>query len=388
VLLSLSNKIRPLMVSSSERFIVRVSEDPELDERDRAHTALLLGARVPLSAQPPGYRAYLFRSHGVATWPDSYVLPTELHYVAEGDVVRVDPERRHLHALYRKSSDSNFFLVTERCDNFCIMCSQPPREVNDDWLVDELQEVVPLIDKSTQCLGITGGEPGLLGERLTNLVRTLTHELPNTALHMLSNGRAFANARFARDFASVRHPDLMLGIPLYSDLAEEHDYVVQSSGAFDETVRGILNLKKYGVRVELRVVIHRDTIQRLPDLASFIARNLIFMDHVALMGLELTGFAKTNLDALWVDPVDYMPQLTEAVRRLQRARVPTSVYNHQLCVLPAELHPFARKSISDWKNGYAPECQDCARIEDCGGFFESGVTRRSRAIAPFMEAHQ
>jgi len=43
---------------------------------------------------------------------------------------------------------------------------------------------------------------------------------------------------FARRLASIHHPDLMLGNPLYSDLSEEHDYVVQARGAFNETVRG------------------------------------------------------------------------------------------------------------------------------------------------------
>ncbi len=29
------------------------------------------------------------------------------------------------------------------------------------------------------------------------------------------------------------------------------------------------------------------------------------MDHVALMGMENTGFAIANNDILWIDPVDY-----------------------------------------------------------------------------------
>jgi hypothetical protein len=32
------------------------------------------------------------------------------------------------------------------------------------------------------------------------------------------------------------------------------------------------------------------TFARLPQLAEFIVRNLTFVDHVALMGLEITGF--------------------------------------------------------------------------------------------------
>src|SRR5678816_2696137 len=118
----------------------------------------------------------------------------------------------------------------------------------------------------------------------------------------------------------------MIGIPLYADLPEHHDYVVQARGAFDETIRGILNLKRHGVRVELRFVIHADTYAGLPAFARFVARNLLFVDHVALMGLELMGFARTNLDALWIDSLDYQHQLRDAVEILDRAGLSVSIY--------------------------------------------------------------
>ena len=79
-----------------------------------------------------------------------------------------------------------------------------------------------------------------------------------------------------------------------------------------------MNLERCGVRVEVRVVLHRQTVNRLPQLGRFLARNLPFVEHVALMGLEMMGYVRMNLDALWIDPADYQPQLTEAVRVLLR----------------------------------------------------------------------
>ncbi len=176
----------------------------------------------------------------------------------------------------------------------------------------------------------------------------------------------------------------MLGIPLYADLPELHDYVVQAKGAFDETMRGVLNLKRARVRVEVRFVIHRDTFGRLPDFARFVARNLTFVDHVALMGLELVGFARSNIETLWVDPIDYQRELLDAVVTLDRAGMPVSIYNHQLCALDRRLWPFARKSVSDWKNAYFDECTACAQRDACGGFFASSSLRRSRGIRALL----
>src|SRR5258708_1261802 len=113
----------------------------------------------------------------------------------------------------------------------------------------------------------------------------------------------------------------MIGIPVYSDISWLHDHVVQANDAFDDTIRGILNLKSVGIKVEIRVVIHKLTYERLPDLAHFIRRNLTFCDHVALMGLEMTGFTKINMGELWIDPKDYQAQLREAVEILTQARM-------------------------------------------------------------------
>jgi len=273
-------------------------------------------------------------------------------------------------------------LVTERCNSFCVMCSQPPRDIDDSHIVDDLLQAIPLFDRGAREIGITGGEPTLIGTRLFTLVERLKSYLPETSVHILSNGRNFKDIELAQSIARLRHPDLMIGIPLYSDVPSIHDFVVQADGAFDETIAGILNLKRCGVRVEIRVVVHRETYERLPALSRFIARNLLFVDHVALMGLELMGFAKSNLDAIWIDPVEYQPQLREATEWLAANRVRVSIYNHQLCLLDPAIRRFAVRSISDWKNEYMPECEGCELKHDCGGFFSSAKLRYSANIRP------
>ncbi|MBK8217589.1 MAG: His-Xaa-Ser system radical SAM maturase HxsC [Myxococcales bacterium] len=374
--------LRALGPTDDGVFHARLTDDPDLAPEARGAHVLLVRGDTALAA---GFRAY-FRTDGDATaiaMRNAYMLGEELHHVRTGDVVRVDPARRSVNVLYRRSSPTNSILVTERCDNYCLMCSQPPKPQDDSYLVDEAFRWVHLVDPDTAELGITGGEPGLLGERLPQLVSHIERCLPRTALHVLSNGRRFADPALARALAAAGHHDLMVGIPLYSDLPEEHDYVVQARGAYSETLRGILALKAAGVRVEIRTVMHAQTFARLPELATFIVRNLLFVDHVALMGLELMGFARSNLAELWIDPVEYQEQLAAAVEILDRAGMAVSVYNTPLCLLPEGLHRFARQSISDWKNAYTDECEGCTERGSCAGFFTSSTLRKSAHIRPF-----
>ena len=229
---------------------------------------------------------------------------------------------------------------------------------------------------STPELGFTGGEPTLYGDGFIDLLHLTQAYLPETSIHILSNGRAFFDLEFSRKYASVGHKDMMLGIPIYSDDPVRHDYVVQAQGAFDETIRGILNLKSLGQKVEVRVVLHQQTIDRLPQLCQFLARNLLFVDHVALMGLEMTGFTRANIDQLWIDPYEYKNTLSEAVLILKSYGMNVSVYNHQRCLVNDDILFAYRKSISDWKNEFAAECTGCKKQSECGGFFSSGTQHK------------
>ena len=63
-----------------------------------------------------------------------------------------------------------------------------------------------------------------------------------------------------------------------------------------------------------------------------------------------------------------------------------SIYNSQLCLLRPSLWKFARKSISDWKNVYLPECHECQVLEQCGGLFQSAEKMHSPYIRAFATA--
>lgn len=302
--------------------------------------------------------------------------------LSDGDVVSVAPSG-FARILYRRNSPHNFILMTDQCNSFCLMCSQPPRKVDDRERIREHLRLIDLMDPDTRELGITGGEPTLFGKDFLKLIEKCKRVLPHTVLHVLSNGRLFYYRELARALAEIGHHDLMIGIPLYSDVDSEHDYVVQAKGAFEETMLGLYNLDNYKVPIEIRVVIHQQTYRRLPQLAEFIARNLPFASHVALMGMEMFGFANRNIDELWIDPCEYQPELIEATETLFLSGMNVSLYNHQLCVLDERVWPFAIRSISDWKNIYLEECQDCAMREECGGLFHSAAKKHSAHIKPF-----
>jgi His-Xaa-Ser system radical SAM maturase HxsC len=352
---------------SADAALIRDRHDLEAAMTQGFSYAVLLGESAPASDQLPARRI---------TLADNFA------YLADGDILGFHPATKRFRTLYRRRSSHNSFLVTERCNHYCLMCSQPPKDIDDRWILREIRQALPLVDKQTKSMGFTGGEPLLEWHDFIEMLDECRDILPTTTIHVLSNGRAFASSEITAAWAALAHPNLTVGIPIYAAVDTVHDHVVQAKGAFDETVLGILKLKDKGQRVEVRVVLHALTAPHIVDTCRWIARNLPFIDHVALMGLENTGFAIANDATLWIDPMDYQDQLAEAVDTLDAARLPVSIYNLPRCVLAPSVWPYAAQSISDWKNDFLPECNRCDEQSRCSGFFTTGRPRYSRGIQP------
>jgi His-Xaa-Ser system radical SAM maturase HxsC len=372
------------MASGHDRIVLRLRTVADAHgERGNNDAALVKNSEDATSARLAGFQTACLIGGDTSlgdSFPRYVRLSASFVYLGDGDIVGLHPRSRKFRVLYRRGSRHNSFLVTERCNHYCLMCSQPPRDIDDGWILDEIAEALPLVDLATPSIGFTGGEPLLEWRRFIPLLGTMRTVLPNTRVHVLTNGRGFASPEVTSAWASTGHPRLCAGIPIYSAIDHVHDYVVQARGAFDETVLGILRLKDKGQRVEIRLVLHKITAPRLVESCTWIARNLPFVDHVALMGLENTGFALANQDLLWIDPVDYRDDLETATAILSSAGVQVSVYNLPLCLLNSKSQGFAVQSISDWKNAYLPICDTCAVRKRCAGFFSTGRMRESRGL--------
>jgi His-Xaa-Ser system radical SAM maturase HxsC len=372
--------------SDRARSVVRLRSIDSRTERHAADFALVRTPDEVVKAVEADWPAVFIVSDGSIDFRDTcnrrlVAVPLKFDYLADGDVLGFDHSTRKFRTLFRRNSAHNSFLVTERCNNYCLMCSQPPKDVDDRWLLSEIRESLPLIDPTTRALTFTGGETLSDWEDFIGVLKECRDRLPTTSVQVLTNGRAFASSKIVNAWRDIRHPSLMAAIPVYASVDHIHDHVVQAKGAFDETVLGILKLKDRDQRVEIRVVLHALTAPSIAETCRWIARNLPFVDHVALMGLENTGFAIANDAVLWIDPMDYRDALAKGVDELVAAGVHVSVYNLPKCVLSRSVWPYAVQSISDWKNAFVAECDRCDEKASCSGFFTTGRPRFSRGVS-------
>jgi len=285
--------------------------------------------------------------------------------MAAGDVLYLDPRQSVAHRWIRSGSAHNSLLITEQCDQLCLMCSQPPKKTHQDFF--EHFYSACLLAPCNMTIGFSGGEPTLHKHSLIDLLSRLLLVRPDLRFHVLTNAQHF---ELGDREALRRLTNTVWGIPLYSADAQLHDSIVFKEGAFDRLCKSLATLCYSGAAIELRTVIMRSNARDLPNLSSFITSNLSFIDVWAIMQLENIGFAKNRWTELFFDhSADFSP-IDQALGGARLHGVEVALYNFPLCTVPQQWRSLAAASISDWKKKFLDECRGCAERNMCSGFFE------------------
>jgi His-Xaa-Ser system radical SAM maturase HxsC len=341
----------PVVAEAERPFVTRLRSGPA-EERDAA-TSYLLDEHATSSTFAG--RHGLIAVDGVAA--------ADLH----GDIVLVQPGAGRLERLLRARSRHNTLLVTERCDQLCVMCSQPPKKTHVDRFA--LFQEACLLAEPGSLIGISGGEPTLYKDQLLDLIGNVLARRSDLQFHVLTNGQHFG----PEDVERLRDPlyrRMSWGIPLYAPEAELHDETVGKAGAFERLEESMALLMLAGARVELRTVVLTTNLTVLPALARYVATRLGFVEIWSIMQLENIGFARNRWTRLFVDHRTGFEFVAAALDHAALHAVPAQLFNFPRCCVPAAYRHLAVASISDWKRKYVDACDSCRERERCCGFFE------------------
>ena len=286
-----------------------------------------------------------------------------------GDVLLCHPKRGEAQRLIRRNSDHNTILFTERCDQLCAMCSQPPNSRDYSPLFSFYHDAILLADEGCR-IGISGGEPTLYLPVLLEILKEACSIRRDLKFHILSNAQHFT-AEYDQDLQDVHGClDVLWGVPLYSAFAARHDEIVGKLGAFETLMNNLYRLAGTHASIELRTVVTARNAIDLPDLAKFISTHIPFVSYWAIMAMEPIGYAKANKEQLFFDHSVFPEPITSAIDIVNMRGVSPRLYNFPLCTIPETHRAYCTKSISDWKRKYLEVCNSCMRKEDCTGFFE------------------
>ena len=282
------------------------------------------------------------------------------------EIILIFPKENFLRRFFRPSANTNSILLTEKCDQRCIMCSQPPKNLRHDHF-ELYKEAMTLVPDNAR-INITGGEPTLHKLGLFDFLYSVLTIRPDVSFHILTNGQHFEEKD--RKALSDISENVVWGIPLYSSIDETHDKIVVKKNAFQKLMNNFNHLISSSSRIELRTVLLKQNLDDLPLLSDFISTHLNWIEIWAIMQLENIGYARMNWGEIFCDTSINFLKVGRAIEIAKARNLNVGLYNFPLCTVPKQYSKFTHPSISDWKRKYLDFCEKCKKKNNCSGFFE------------------
>ncbi len=179
------------------------------------------------------------------------------------------------------------------CNNHCKFCVQGDKR---DTFGNKHKGIIEkeLVDARRSCSDIvfTGGEP-TLHKNFFDLI-SFAKKLGFKTIQIQTNGRLFAYNEFCQE--AIRKGANEFSPALHGHVPELHDFLTNSPGSFNQTVKGIINLKKLGQKVITNTVITKSNFRHLPGIARKLIK--LGVDQFQLAFPHPLGRAKENFSSI------------------------------------------------------------------------------------------
>ena len=199
---------------------------------------------------------------------------------------------------------SDLFTVL-KCNNNCLTCA-----LNDKQHIRPFSEIKEDLVKARRYapdIALTGGEPTIDKNffKILNYIKSLKFD----NIMLTTNGRIFSNKAF---LSKVLEKNVITHfiVSLHSDQQKEHELVTQVPGSFNQTIRGIKNLKEAGQFVMVELVISKANHNKLLEMARLLSS--LKINQVHMVYIRPIGFTKKNFNLV-------VPSLNEIESGIKKA---------------------------------------------------------------------
>jgi MoaA/NifB/PqqE/SkfB family radical SAM enzyme len=214
------------------------------------------------------------------------------------------------------------------CINDCLFCVVADKRLRPDKTTDEIkQELISSYEEGRREVVFTGGEVAIRKDifELVSFARNLGY----LNIQIQTNGRRFSSLDFT--IKMVRSGMTEFGPALHGHNARIHDSLTRRPGSWRQTVLGIYNVKKLGIRTLTNTVITRQNYRYLPEIASLLVKLKVDQFQFAfphIMGNARRYYHKVVPRVSWV-----VPFVKEALDVGIKAGVRVMVEAVPLCLL-------------------------------------------------------
>ncbi len=279
------------------------------------------------------------------------------------------------------------------CPNACLFCANSGvlRNISSDEMKRigqyALRQALELRLMLVGHVEISGADP-IEYPKIAAFIRILKKKLGFVSVCLSTHGRLLEKRSLVEDLVEAGLDTLR--IPVYGPRAEVHEAVTRRKGSFEQTMRGLDNVKECspGMRLILTSLLFRHNIQGSLDTFKLMARYASEI-RFGLACITDVDFAKT-FTVPWPELgrffKDFIPLAEGCGKPVQIHDVPYCVIgryhkmfiNHTPPPLTAPTYsiPEVYRSSEAYTPSYRikvkpPMCKNCAVASSCDGFYES-----------------
>ena len=178
------------------------------------------------------------------------------------------------------------------CNNNCLFCVQADNKYKGNRPLEDIKK--DLEDSRERCEGVvlTGGEVTIRKDffEIVEYAKSLGYK----TIQIQTNGRMFSSLDFCKKTISAGATEFSPSIHGYC--SEQHDFLTRADGSFNQTVKGIKNLKFLGQYVLTNTVVVKPNYRNLPDIARLLVK--LGVDQFQLAFVHPMGNAWKNFDSM------------------------------------------------------------------------------------------
>ena len=200
---------------------------------------------------------------------------------------------------------------------------------------------------------LSGGEP-TIHPQIIQIIKE-AKEMGYRHVQLISNGRMFSYEKFVKEVKEAGLDEVTFS--LHSHLKEPFEKITQIEGSYLQSMRGLLNVKKYQLIVSIDIVINKINYKTLKETICFFVK--LGVQEFDLLYLVPCGSAWLNWTDLSLDPHKARKYLDKVFALSKRSdlfiwtnRLPAIFlegYEH-LIQSPAKLHDEIRGREQEFKN--------------------------------------
>lgn len=291
--------------------------------------------------------------------------------------------------------------LTDMCNNKCWFCvvDSPGlrRELVSRSKIDRFLEAHKGMGYAA--VNLHGGEPTVRKDFIEILEKIRDCGYPRVILQ--TNARRLANEEFAKKVVELG-VDLVV-VSVHGSNAEIHDQITGVPKSFDQAIKGIQNVKKFGAKVRTNSVVSRMNYEDFPEIAKLLLS--LNVDHINISALHTVGSAFRNFQKVTPTYKDSMPYVKEAIETVKKTDTVITLEGFPLCTIQGY-----HDKLIDWENqkfkmlfrgviinnyeNYMDDtmrsqgdlCKNCAYNKQCGGVYKEYIAVRGwNEFAAFVE---